>query len=59
MIAPMSSQTSKKQNAWPGVIAAYRDRVDVAPGTPPVTLLEGNTPLIPAPRLAELFGGKD
>ena len=54
MIGRMSSQT---QRAWPGVIAAYRDRVDVAPETPPVTLLEGNTPLIPVPRLAELFGG--
>ncbi len=50
----MSSQLHR---AWPGVIAHYRDRVHVAPATPPVTLLEGNTPLIPAPRLAQALGG--
>ena len=39
------------------MIAYYRDRVHVAPATPPITLLEGNTPLIPAPRLAAAMGG--
>jgi threonine synthase len=42
---------------WTGVINHYRARVDVAPNTPAVTLLEGNTPLIPAPRLAAAMGG--
>ncbi|MFN8596144.1 MAG: threonine synthase [Anaerolineae bacterium] len=37
--------------AWPGVIAAYRPLLDVA-NIEPVTLLEGDTPLIPLPRLA-------
>jgi threonine synthase len=35
----------------------YRDLLDIAPDATPVTLLEGNTPLVPAPRLAEALGG--
>ena len=38
---------------WPGVIQAYRNYLPVTDRTPVVTLLEGNTPLVPAPRLAE------
>jgi threonine synthase len=38
---------------WPGVIERYREFLPVSDKTPVVTLLEGNTPLIPAPRLAE------
>jgi threonine synthase len=41
---------------WPGLIEAYRDRLPVGPATPVVTLLEGNTPLIEAPRLAARAG---
>ena len=37
--------------SWPGIIAAYRSLLDVA-DIDPITLLEGNTPLIPLPRLA-------
>src|SRR5512141_2487127 len=37
--------------AWPGVIAAYRPLLNVA-NIEPVTMLEGDTPLIPLPRLA-------
>ena len=37
---------------WPGVIEAYRDRLPVSANTPIITLLEGNTPLVPAPRLS-------
>ncbi len=37
---------------WPGVIAAYRDHLRLAPEAEPISLLEGNTPLIAAPRLA-------
>ncbi len=40
-------------NAWPGVIERYRQFLPVSPGTPVITLHEGNTPLVPAPRLAE------
>jgi threonine synthase len=38
--------------AWPGVIEAYREYLPVTDRTPVVTLYEGNTPLVPAPRLA-------
>ncbi|MFQ5830395.1 MAG: threonine synthase [Candidatus Methylomirabilia bacterium] len=38
---------------WPGVIERYRTFLPVAEKTPVVTLQEGNTPLIPAHRLAE------
>jgi threonine synthase len=41
---------------WPGVIEAFRDRLPVSDATPVVTLLEGNTPLLDAPRLAARAG---
>jgi len=39
---------------WRGVIEEHRDRLPVSSKTPVVTLLEGGTPLIPAPRVSEL-----
>jgi threonine synthase len=42
---------------WPGVVTRYREYLDIAPGATAVTLLEGNTPLIPVPRLADALGG--
>jgi threonine synthase len=42
--------------SWPGLIEAYRDRLPVAADWTPVTLLEGGTPLVPAPRLSEKTG---
>lgn len=41
---------------WQGVIRNYRRLLPVTEKTPVVTLLEGNTPLIPAPRLGEQLG---
>ncbi|SKP61920.1 threonine synthase [Mycobacteroides abscessus] len=41
---------------WPGLIAAYRDRLPIGENWQPVTLREGGTPLLPAPRLSELTG---
>ncbi|MFZ2241660.1 MAG: threonine synthase [Gordonia amarae] len=41
---------------WPGLIEAYRHRLPVAADWAAVTLLEGNTPLIPAKRISELTG---
>ena len=38
---------------WPGVIERYREFLPVSGKTPVVTLQEGNTPLLPATRLAE------
>src|SRR5262245_62529868 len=43
--------------AWPGVLAHYRRLLPVGERTPVVTLQEGNTPLLEAPRLAEAAGG--
>src|SRR3984957_2261010 len=37
---------------WPGVIEAYREFLPVTPAMPVVTLLEGGTPLLEAPRLS-------
>lgn len=41
---------------WPGIIEHYRAYLPVTPTTPVVTLLEGNTPLIPVPNLAKAIG---
>ena len=41
---------------WPGVIEAYRHHLPVTEATPVITLLEGNTPLLEAPRLAARAG---
>jgi threonine synthase len=45
-------------SAWPGVLEHYRSSMTWLPeGSPIITLQEGNTPLIPAPRLAAEAGG--
>ncbi|MEX2254956.1 MAG: threonine synthase, partial [Acidimicrobiia bacterium] len=36
---------------WPGIIEAYREHLPVTAATPVITLLEGATPLLDAPRL--------
>jgi threonine synthase len=41
---------------WRGVIEEYREHLPIPPGAPVVTLLEGGTPLVPAPRLSERVG---
>jgi len=41
---------------WPGLIEAYREHLPVTDATPVITLLEGDTPLVPAPRLSEELG---
>jgi threonine synthase len=50
--------SSTQHTPWPGVVAHFRNRLDINQTTAPVTLLEGNTPLIPAPRLAQALGVK-
>ncbi|HSO97358.1 MAG TPA: threonine synthase [Solirubrobacteraceae bacterium] len=40
----------------PGLIERYRERLPFAPGDPVVSLHEGSTPLVPAPRLSERVG---
>lgn len=41
---------------WRGLIETYRNYLPVTESTPVVTLLEGNTPLIPAPAIAGQIG---
>ncbi len=42
---------------WPGIVEAYRDRLDLPPAVSAVTLLEGNTPLVQSRRLAAWISG--
>jgi threonine synthase len=44
------------RTGWPGVISAYADRVAIPEGAEIVTLQEGGTPLLAAPKLSELTG---
>ncbi len=41
---------------WPGLIETYRQYLPVTENTPVVTLLEGNTPLIPVPYISQQVG---
>jgi threonine synthase len=52
----MSAPRTATRQLWPGVIAAYRDRLPVGDDWTPVTLLEGGTPLIAATRLSKKTG---
>jgi len=45
-------------NPNPGIIEKYRAYLEIPDGMPAVTLLEGNTPLIPVPSLANSLGGE-
>ena len=42
----------------PGIIERYRDRLPFADQDPVVSLAEGSTPLVPAPRLSERAGAE-
>lgn len=42
---------------YPGLLGKYGHLLDLPAHTQPISLLEGNTPLIPAPRLAQDLGG--
>ena len=52
----MSRTSTRVHTPWPGLIEAYRDRLPAAAGWTPVTLLEGATPLVYAPRLSQMTG---
>lgn len=47
----------KASTQWKGVIDCYGPRLNISGIDHPVTLFEGNTPLLPAPRLAKSMGG--
>ena len=50
--------TGKVSRQWRGVLAEYRDRLDVTDATPIITLGEGGTPLIPAAALSARTGAQ-
>jgi threonine synthase len=50
------SAVKPHRQPWSGLIEQYREYLPVSDQTPIVTLLEGNTPLIPIPAIAERIG---
>jgi threonine synthase len=48
--------TMARTSPWRGVIEEFRERLPVTAATPVVTLHEGGTPLVPAPRLSAMTG---
>ncbi len=55
---PPPSASRSRRLAWPGVIESYREWLDVDASTPIVSLGEGATPLIEAPRLSDRVGAR-
>jgi threonine synthase len=53
---PDDAAAAASGGSWPGVIERYRRFLPASDATPVVTLLEGGTPLLPAPRLSERTG---
>ena len=47
---------SARAHGWRGLIEEYREHLPVTDSTPVITLLEGNTPLLDAPRVAQQAG---
>ena len=54
--SPAFGDAAPKRLNWSGLIEAYRPYLPVSDSTPVVTLLEGNTPLIPVPAIAKVVG---
>ena len=52
------NSSSTVHQAWPGLIRAYADRVAIPAGAEVITLLEGGTPLVPAPALSDRVGAQ-
>jgi threonine synthase len=44
--------------AWKGILTEYREYLPVSLSTPDITLLEGNTPLIPAESISKIIGAR-
>ena len=51
-------QETAARAGWRGVIEEYRRFLPVSEQTPVITMLEGGTPLIEAPRLSERVGAR-
>ncbi|HBB36077.1 MAG TPA: threonine synthase [Cyanobacteria bacterium UBA9273] len=54
--SPAFAEVAPHRPVWPGLIETYRPYLPVTDSTPVVTLLEGNTPLIPVPTIAKAIG---
>ena len=54
--SPSTHLSQTRRAGWRGLIEEYRQYLPVSETTPVVTLLEGNTPLIPAPAIAAAIG---
>ncbi|MDI6785008.1 MAG: threonine synthase [bacterium] len=52
------SGSSRSRKSWKGIIQQYREFLPVSDKTPIITMLEGNTPLIPAVNLTKHLGKK-
>ncbi len=57
MYETIASMGKEQALTYAGVLARYGSLLDIPNHATPVTLLEGDTPLIPVPRLAEELGG--
>jgi len=53
----VTADPAMRGRPWRGVAEEYRAHLPVTAATPIVTLLEGNTPLLPAPALARAITG--
>ncbi len=58
MAEPQTLGAAAHGGRWPGVIEAYRSHLPVTEATPVVTLLEGGTRLLPAPKLSARVGAR-
>ncbi len=56
MTTTATGPATTRRQQWRGVIEEYRDRLPVTAATPVVTLREGGTPLVAAPRLSQRTG---
>jgi threonine synthase len=54
----MTHMARSLAHLWPGVIEYYKDFLPVSDATPRITLLEGNTPLIPSVNIGPRLPGK-
>lgn len=52
------SSEGGKGRSWAGVIEEYRPFLPITEATPVITLREGGTPLLPAPRLSDRVGAR-
>lgn len=58
MTSNIQSAPTGARAGWPGLIEAYRDRVEIPEGARVVTLQEGNTPLVAAHHLSSSPGAR-